>query len=159
MKIYTHTLTLISLLSPITSNGESMIGNFLKKLQNPAEDISLNNPGISKAGSGGLFVYKLNKTPPVDVNNTKPTYTPMTASEIETGKIAIEQQKQEMANREENNAKEIIYGDQGVLANPHVIEAWKVADEAKKRLQNHREYMNQVRDSRKNISSKKSLTK
>jgi hypothetical protein len=77
---------------------------------------------------------------------------------------AIAAHKREMADKEINKAvsdeKQMLYGsEKSPIRNASVVAAWDKANEAERRLQEHREYMNQVRHSRKNISSKKSLTK
>lgn len=159
MNKYTCTLALISLLLPVTSNGESMIGNFLKKLKKPSEDISLNNPGIRKVGSGRLYVYKLNnnRSSPHSEKNTS-------SSGIPYDHAAIAALKREQADKQISKAvsdeRQALYGsDKSPIKNAAVMAAWDKADEAERRLQEHREYMNKVRSNRKNISSKKSLTK
>jgi hypothetical protein len=158
MNKYIRILTLVSLISPVTSSGESMIGNFLKKLQKPSKDLSLNNPGIKKVGSG-LYIYKLNNNlSSMSIESDEPR------GSLPYNHEAIAAHKREMADKEINKAvsdeKQMLYGsEKSPIRNASVVAAWDKANEAERRLQEHREYMNQVRHSRKNISSKKSLTK
>ena len=157
MNKYTRTLTLLTLLLPITTNGESMIGNFLKKLQTPSRDLSASRPGIRKVGSGGLFIYKLDNGTPSAPSNQRSDGLPYNHE-------AIAKHKREQADKQINKAvsdeRQILYGsDKSPIKNASVIAAWDRANEAQRRLEEHREYMNEVRNSRKNISDKKSLTK
>lgn len=157
MNKYTRTLTLLILLLPITTNGESMIGNFLKKLQAPSKDLSSNRPGIKKVGSGGLFIYKLDNGTPSAPSNRRSDGLPYNHE-------AIAKHKREQADKQiskaEENEKQILYGsDKSPIKNASVIDAWDRANEAQRRLEEHREYMNEIRKSRKSLSDKKSLTK
>lgn len=157
MRKHIQTLTLITLLLPITTNGESMIGNFLKKLQSPARDLSLSHPGIKKVGNGGLYIYKLDNGTPSVPSNRRSDGLPYNHE-------AIAKHKQEIAEREIKKAvddeKQVLYGsDKSPIKNASVIAAWDKANEAQRRLEEHREYMERVRQSRNNISDKKSITK
>ena len=157
MNKYTRTLTLLTLMLPITTNGESMIGNFLKKLQTPSRDLSTSHPGIKKVGSGGLFIYKLDNGTPSAPSNRRSDGLPYNHE-------AIAKHKREQADKQINKAvsdeRQVLYGsDKSPIKNASVIAAWDKANEAQRRLEEHREYMNEVRNSRKNISDKKSLTK
>ena len=148
MSRYIRTLTIIALLIPITSNGESMIGNFLKKMQTPSRDLSEGRPGIKKVGSNGLYIYKLDNGIPSRPSGAKRDV------------ITNYQQLDKEADEAVRNEKHVLYGsEQSPIRNPSVVAAWDRANEAQKRLEDHREYMERVRKTRKNISDKKSITK
>lgn len=155
MSKYIHTLTVIALLIPITSNGESMIGNFLKKLQTPSQDISKGRSGIKKVGNGSLYVYKLDNGVSSSPSNHRNSGLPYNYEAID--KL---QQLDGDADKAVKDEKHTLYGsDKSPIKNASVMAAWKRADEAKKRLDEHREYMEQVRKSRNNVAEKKSNTK
>lgn len=156
MNKYIRTLILITLLLPITTNGESMIGNFLKKLQAP-KDLSQNRPGIKKVGNGMFYVYKLDNG--MSSSPSSPKHRP---SGLPYNYEAIDklQQLDGDANKAVKDEKHTLYGsDKSPIKDPSVMAAWDKANEAQKRLEKHREYMEQVRKSRKNVAEKKSNTK
>jgi len=154
MSKYIRTLTIIALLIPITSNGESMIGNFLKKLQAP-KDISQDRPGISKVGNGLFYVYKLDNGVSSSPSNHRRSALPYNYEAID--KL---QQLDGDADKAVRDEKHTLYGsNKSPIKNASVMAAWERADEAKKRLDEHREYMEQVRKSRKSVAEKKSSTK
>ena len=161
MNKYTYTLTLVTLLLPVTSNGDSMIGDFLKKFQS-SKDLSQGRPGIKKTGNGMFYVYKLdNGTPSRPSDRPLP---PQQSTGREYNHVAIAKHKQEMAQKKIEKAvedeKQVLYGsDESPIKNPSVIAAWDKADAAQRRLKEHREYMERVRQGRKNISDEKSITK
>ena len=155
MSRYIRTLTIIALLLPITTNGESMIGNFLKKLQTPSQDLSKGRSGIKKVGNGLLYVYKLDNGVSSSPSNHRNSALPYNYEAID--KL---QQLDSDADKAVRDEKHTLYGsNKSPIKNASVMAAWERANEAKKRLDEHREYMEQVRKSRKNVAEKKSSTK
>ena len=66
----------------------------------------------------------------------------------------------ELAAEAVRDEKRVLYGsEQSPIKDPSVIAAWDKANEAQQRLEEHREYMELVRNSRKTISDKKTKTK
>ncbi len=53
------------------------------------------------------------------------------------------------------NDKQTIYGDRSPLKDHAVMAAWEEADRARARLENHRKYMERVRQSRQNVQQSK----
>lgn len=112
----------------------------------------------------GTYYYKMSRpTPTKTTDQPAPVkFVKMTPSEIETAKIAVAQHEAEMAaakiKKPEQAVKEsrdMVYGDGGVIQDPHVLEAWRAADEAQKRLQEHRDYMERLRESKTAIEQSK----
>lgn len=112
-------------------------------------------------------------------------HVPMTPSEIETARVAIaelnEELKQQSATNHPDNVpvKDVInkheetkeaantavkqeiatlYGEGSPLQDQEVVSAWSEYEQAKKRLEDHREYMEKVRKSRKNVEQSKRAT-
>jgi hypothetical protein len=97
----------------------------------------------------------------VDLTN-QDTGSSFTEAERETARIAVAQQQAEIEARNKRTpeqavkeSRDMVYGDGGVMQDPHVLEAWRAADEAQKRLQEHREYMRRVRESKTLIEQSK----
>ena len=112
----------------------------------------------------GTYYYKMARpTPTKTVIQPDPVgFVKMTPSEIETAKIAVAKHEAEIAaakiKKPEQAVKEsrdLVYGEDGVIQDPHVLEAWRAADEAQKRLQEHREYMKRLRESKTAIEQSK----
>lgn len=112
----------------------------------------------------GTYYYKMAR-PATTETVSQPTpveFVKMTPSEIETARIAVAQQQAEIEARNKRTpeqavkeSRDMVYGDGGVMQDPHVLEAWRAADEAQKRLQEHREYMRRVRESKTLIEQSK----
>lgn len=64
---------------------------------------------------------------------------------------------EEQSQKTIEDTNELIYGDDGVMEDPYVIEAWNRANEAKERLEKHREYMRRVMKSRKRVEEAKKI--
>ena len=112
----------------------------------------------------GIYYYKVvDPTRTKTVNQPAPVkHTGMTPSEIETARIAVAQHEAEIAaakikkpEQAERESRQLVYGEKGVMQDPHVLEAWRAAEEAQKRLQEHREYMERVRESKTLIEQSK----
>lgn len=130
-----------------------------------------------------FYVYRPEVSKPSSVS-TKSKYVPMTESEIKTAKIAIQRHEARIINKaalhadnkpikrvidkhresDEQGAhavsrsKQIMYGAGSPMRDDGVIQAWREAEEAQRRLENHRTYMEQVRQSRKVIEQTKSIS-
>lgn len=114
----------------------------------------------------GTYYYKMaNPAATKTVSQPDPVeFVKMTPSEIETARIVVAQHEAEIAaskiKKPEQAVKEsrdLVYGEDGVMQDPHVLEAWRAADEAQKRLQEHREYMKRLRESKTAIEQSKKL--
>ena len=138
--------------------------NIIDKLLNMKSntDHSKHNSNLRKvniSGSGSnMFFYKL-KNPPV--GSSKPIDTPNTKSQPYDPvaiKAALEWQrsKNELdAQALELKGRDMVYGQGGAIEDPHVIEAWREADTAKQRLENHRQYMKKLAKNKLEISNRK----
>ena len=112
--------------------------------------------------------------------NKQPTYKFMTESEKQTARIAVAQQQAEIAAHADNKPiervidkhresdevaakavseeKQVMYGAGSPMRDDGVIQAWREAEEAQRRLEEHRTYMEQVRQARKRIEQTKSVS-
>jgi hypothetical protein len=160
-----------------------MIGNLLERLNTSSIDYSINNPGIKKSGKR-LYVYKLDNGVPsspaeVTPSRSSSTLKSMPASEVKKiiakheasrrlhaeksrnqAAVNVYHKSDELAAEAVRDEKRVLYGsEQSPIKDPAVIAAWDKANEAQQRLEEHREYMELVRSSRKTISDKKTKTK
>lgn len=142
--------------------------NIIEKLLNYKSDkVNMTGMQMKRVESNiipGTYYYKMAR-PATTETVSQPTpveFVKMTPSEIETARIAVAQHEAEIAaakiKKPEQAVKEsrdMVYGDGGVIQDPHVLEAWRAADEAQKRLQEHRDYMKRVRESKTAIEQSK----
>lgn len=56
---------------------------------------------------------------------------------------------------EQQKSRDMVYGDDGIVNDPFVLDAWDKVDEAERKLREHREYMKKVLKSRKSVSDQK----
>lgn len=134
--------------------------------------------GLRKAqlGSTPFYVYKLNNSGTTVQNK----YVPMSESEKETARIAIARQQTEINSHADNKPikrvidkhretdetaaravgveKRTVYGVDSPLRDDGVIDAWKEAEAAQRRLEEHRTYMEQVRQARKRVEHAKTAS-
>lgn len=175
-------LTLAALSCCTSASAENLIRWLINQSGN-GKDTSKQYEGVTKSqlGNTPFYVYKLkrrnNVSQPDDVVTIE--HIPMTESEKETARIAIAQQQAEIAAskhadnppikrvidkyRESDEAaagavsaeKRAVYGTNSPLRDDGVIEAWKEAEAAQRRLEEHRSYMERVRQARKRVEQAK----
>ena len=129
--------------------------------------------------------YFTPRKPPVIQQPKSVEHVPMTPSEIETARIAIAEFNEELKQQsttnhpdnvpvedminKHNETKEAanpavkqeiatLYGEGSPLQDQEVVSAWSEYEQAKKRLEDHREYMEKVRKARKNVEQSKRAT-
>lgn len=177
-------LTLAALSCCSSVRAENLIRWLINQSGN-GKDTSKQYEGVTKSqlGNTPFYVYKLkrqNVTQPDDVVSIE--HVPMTESEKETARIAIAQQQAEIAaknhpdnppikrvidkHRESDEAaagavsaeKRAVYGANSPLRDDGVIEAWREAEAAQRRLEEHRSYMERVRQARKRVEHAKTVS-
>ena len=161
MKTRICILTLLSLMPSISVNGESMIGNLLKKWSSPSRDMSRSIPGVKKISTGRVFMYKLdNGIPSMPAEEVLRAHAAHQQSIIDRGKVNSLHESDESAAEEVRNGKKILYGSESSpIKDPAVMAAWDEATAARERLEAHRDYMEKVRKNRKTIAGKKTGTR
>lgn len=124
-------------------------GKTIDSLQRDLIDRGYNNVSVRR------------KTNVVNPTNTRSSFT---EAERETARIAVAQQQAEIEARNKptpeqavKESRDLVYGEEGVMQDPHVLEAWRAADEAQQRLNEHREYMRRVRESKTAIEKSKKM--
>jgi hypothetical protein len=173
-------ITLTTICISTNANAENLIKGIWDKVKSSQNDLSGNHSNLSKVSVGPFYYYKLNRDKPPP----PPTRTaPVTKAEYEYDHVAIahalaeqtakhpdvnkDQQDdridvnpelEELGHAAENNTKHALYGDGAPMRDDAVIAAWERADKAKKRLQQHREYMERVRKSRNQVADSKMIT-
>lgn len=124
----------------------------------------------------GTYFYSLAKTQP---NNTitrgrpSPEVVEQITKELQSrgfGNVQVSLQYEEIEqpgslptvelpavdNRtEQQKSRDMVYGDDGIVNDPFVLDAWDKVDEAERKLREHREYMKKVLKSRKSVSDQK----
>lgn len=140
-------------------NGENLIRSLWNGIKNNQNDLSASHSNITKVGNM-FYYYKLKPDQPTQTsaslehqNTLHPDNKPLQS------KINSTPETTEPGYVAEMNDKQIIYGDDGSpLQNGAVAAAWERANAAKRRLEEHREYMERVRRSRKTIEQSKRTT-
>lgn len=108
----------------------------------------------------GTYFYSLAKTQP---NNTVDMYLELNtitrgrpSPEIEQPGSLPTVELPAVDNRtEQQKSRDMVYGDDGIVNDPFVLDAWDKVDEAERKLREHREYMKKVLKSRKSVSDQK----
>lgn len=134
-------------------NGENLIRSLWNGIKGNQNDLSKSHTNITKVGNM-FYYYKLKpdgtKGQPITSHpDNKPLQSKIdsTPETTEPGSVA------------EMNDKHIIYSDaDSPLQDGAVSAAWDRAEAAKRRLEEHREYMERVRKSRKTIEQSKRTT-
>ena len=151
--------TVAASLMCINTSPANIIDKILNMKSNT--DHSKHNSDLRKvniSGGGNMFFYKLRKSTP---GNPKPGASPVTESQPYDPvaiKAALEWQRSRSeldATALELKGRDMVYGRGGAIEDPHVIEAWKEADTAKQRLENHRQYMKKLAKNKLDISNRK----
>lgn len=155
-------VTLITSLALITSPayGENIFRSLWNKMKDQP-DLSKTHPGIDKLHlSDSFYMYRLSRD-----ENKKTTDKSVTVDikghpdvvPIES-KIDANPKSQEVAEQAVKHEKQVLYGDKSPLRDDAVAAAWERVEQAEARLERHREYMEQVRVSRKQIEQSKTVT-
>lgn len=135
-----------------------------------------------RVGNTPFYIYRMKKKSSHQ-QPAKPadkSYEPMTESEKQTARIAVAQQQARIASHADNkpikrvidkhresdeaaaNAvsveKRTIYGSTSPLRDDGVIDAWKEAEAAQRRLEEHRTYMEQIRQARLRVEQAKTVS-
>lgn len=178
------TIVLIATLScSVNASAENLIRWLLNSTTNKPSPVD-KYEGVTRerVGNTPFYIYKMKrKTGPANATVTnKPVHKPMTESEKQTARIAVAQQQAEIAahadnkpikrvidkHRESDEAaagavseeKRTIYGQTSPLRDDGVIDAWKEAEAAQRRLEEHRTYMEQVRQARLRVEQAKTVS-
>lgn len=167
-------LILLTLIVTVDAHGENIIRSIWNSVKSNQNDLSKTHSSISKVG-GKFYYYKLKPNSPEDApkqasvkhheydhvaiasalktqNQTHPDNHPI---ERKVDKISTTNDPDQVALR---NDKDVMYGDASPLQNQAIIDAWARADAAAARLEEHRKYMEQVRQSKKIIEQSKTIT-
>ena len=156
MKHVTIATSLALITSPVY--GENIFKSLWNKLKDQP-DLTEQHPGISKMHlSDNFYMYRLSR----DENNVQ-LDTPEPAVDhpdvvVIENKIDATPKSEELAEQAVRNEKQVLYGDDSPLRDDAVSAAWERAKQAEARLEKHREYMEQVRVSRKQVEQAKSVT-
>lgn len=154
--------TLITSLALITSPvyGENIFKSLWNKVKNQP-DLTKTHAGIDKLHlSDSFYMYRLSRDENKQTNKLEldadvvnhPDVVPVES------KIDATPKSQEVAEQAVKNEKQVLYGDKSPLRDDAVAAAWDRAEQAQARLEKHREYMEQVRVSRKQIEQSKTVT-
>lgn len=154
----------------VNVQAENLIRALLNSVKNK-EDVSKKYKGVEKVsvGDSPFFYYKLEK-----VNGTSTEKTKGTTSAVVTKHVpAVEshpdvkpiervidkyQVLDEVSTDAVKDGRRVAYGSTSPLRDDRVIEAWKEAEAAQRRLDEHRSYMERLRQSRKRIENSKRVT-
>lgn len=157
--------------------------NLIRWLINKGQSNNTHVQGLRKSqlGNTPFYVYRIDSNhKPVKSENKSVEHTPMTESEKETARIAIAQQQAEIQAQIDNKPikrvidthrasdevaaqsvsieKRTVYGAGSPLRDDGVIAAWREAEEAQRRLEEHRSYMEQVRQARLRVEQTKRVS-
>lgn len=156
----------------------NIISGLWKQLSTGSEDISKQYDGIEKRYiTNNMYVYKLSKKQSMAVESqsiqstVEVTQQPVesvvqppvqvVAQHTDVVPTPVKTQLDphvEVADTAVINEKQVLYGDASPLRDDAVAAAWEHAREAERRLQQHREYMDKVRQARKNVSDAKRVS-
>lgn len=155
-------------------HGENLIRMLIDGYKNSSKkpDMSKTHQGINRVNLGSFYYYKLK---PKQIAEPEPP--PEHEYDLEAIAEALEYQNQKHPDNEpledkinttpettepakvaEVNDKQTIYGEASPLQDESVLAAWKRAEQAKRRLDEHRDYMERVRKSKKTIEQSKLTT-
>lgn len=118
--------------------------------------------------TSNLYVYKLKpKSKPAEVTSTQSNYDTEAIAEALKWQNGQHPDNTPITNKTSKpesksidsiasvNEKQTLYGKSSPLQDEAVLAAWERAREAEKRLELHRQYMERVRQSRKNVEQSK----
>lgn len=164
MKKLTIILAMLSM--SLDTHAENLIRGFLNKLKTTSDT----HPGLKRSyvGDSGLFFYKLPGNQQAAPNRVEVSTEQGTKYDPQAIAAAIkwqQSQSKDVINKHEQtketghaadvNERDTLYGKDSPLQNDEVIQAWREADEAQKRLEEHRAYMERVRKARKKVEHSK----
>ena len=144
---------------------ENLIRALLNSVKNK-EDVSKKYKGVEKVsvGDSPFFYYKLEKANGTSTE-TGPVVTkhvPVVESHPDVKPIARVIDKYQVLDEVSTDAvkdgRRVAYGNNSPLRDDRVIEAWKEAEAAQRRLDEHRSYMERLRQNRKRIENSKRVT-
>lgn len=152
--------TIATLLICINSSHANIIDKLLNMKSNT--DHSKYNSNLRKVNisgaSGSMFFYKLKNSPSSSTSTGVTSTTESQPYDPVAIKAALEWQRSKSeadARSLELKGRNMVYGQGGVIEDPHVIEAWREADIAKQRLEKHRQYMKELAKNKLDISNRK----
>ena len=155
-KLYMCVMTLL-LCSNV--NAENLIRSLWNKVKNNQQDISEKHDGISRQDVGPFYFYRLNQ------NKTTHTETQPAVQVVQVEQhpdtvpvikvIDTTPKSDEVSEVSVKAEKQAVYGEDSPLRDDAVSAAWDRVNEAEKRLEAHRKYMERVRKARKNIEQSK----
>ena len=136
--------------------------NIFKSLWNKVKsqpDLTKTHAGIDKLHlSDSFYMYRLSRDENKQTNKLDADVTNHPDVVPVEPKIDATPKSQEVAEQAVKNEKQVLYGDESPLRDDAVTAAWDRAEQAQARLEKHREYMEQVRVSRKQIEQSKTVT-
>lgn len=136
--------------------------NIFKSLWNKVKsqpDLTKTHAGIDKLHlSDSFYMYRLSRDENKQTNKLDAVVTNHPDVVPVESKINATPKSQEVAEQAVKNEKQVLYGDESPLRDDAVTAAWDRAEQAQARLEKHREYMEQVRVSRKQIEQSKTVT-
>jgi hypothetical protein len=153
----------------VNVQAENLIRALLNSVKSK-EDISKKYKGVEKipVGNSRFFYYKLERT---DGNtkdsvtdNTQPAVTHVPEVENHPDNKPIErvidkyQVLDEVSTDAVKDGRRVAYGSTSPLRDDKVIEAWKEAEAAQRRLDEHRSYMERLRQNRERVANSKRVT-
>jgi hypothetical protein len=168
MKKLVITLAVLSIVSEVSAE------NIFKSLWSSVKsrpDLSTSHSNLSRVGDS-FFFYKLKPNQPEFIQdvNVVVTDNELTASEVREVNESHPDNKphvniidnvtetDEHSTSAHNNERDVIYGDKSPLKDTAVLAAWERAEQARKRLEEHRAYMEQVRKARVDIEQSKTIS-
>lgn len=170
--MYKCIIPLVLVLTP-DANGENLIRSLWNSVKNNQNDLSESHSNITKVGNM-FYYYKLKPDraaePTKTVTHSGYDHEAIAAALAQQNashpdnkplqsKIDSTPETAEPGSVAEMNDKQIMYGDDGSpLQDGAVAAAWDRAEQAKRRLEEHREYMERVRKSRKTVEQSKRTT-
>lgn len=108
--------------------------------------------------SDSFYMYRLSRDEDKVQSNTPEQIIDHPDVVVIESKIDATPKSEELAEQAVRNEKQVLYGDDSPLRDDAVSAAWERAKQAEARLEKHREYMEQVRVSRKQVEQTKSVT-
>lgn len=167
----------------VNVQAENLIRALLNSAKNK-EDISKKYKGVEKVpvGDSRFFYYRLERTNNHSETPSEPgtKHVLMTEEEKDTARIAVAQLNEQIAAHPDNkpigrvidkyqvldevstdavkDGRRVAYGNTSPLRDDTVLEAWKEAEAAQRRLDDHRSYMERLRQARKRVADSKRVT-
>ena len=147
------------------THGENLIRMLLDSVKTPSVDLSKTHSNLSRVNKGSFFYYKLKRDEPqpaLVVKNEQAHEQFHETFDAEAAKQALAELDnnpvtEEIGEEKQSDDRQIVYGPDSPLRDDAVIEAWERANRAQQALDDHREYMEQVRNSRLAVSTAKKV--